>query len=81
MNATLEDSEPIPLNDASFFDSRKGTTVYVYEFSFFILTQFNWNDIPDDYSGETLVDEIGGINYPDEKREQYGIILENKALE
>jgi len=81
MNATLEDSEPFPLKDDSFYDQIKGTMVYIYEISFFILTQFRWNDIPDDYSGETLVDAIGGINYPDEKREQYGIILENKALE
>jgi len=82
MGAALEDAEFMPLRDVSIFDQMKGTMSYIYELSFFIRTQFRWDDKPDDFIDEgPLMNGIGGINYPENKKEQYGIIYENKAYE
>lgn len=67
MNASLELFEPFGFKNASFYDFRKGSMVYVYELSFLIRTLFSWDNKPEDYEGEDdIVEKIQVLNIENE---------------
>lgn len=82
--ASVEEDESLTIIDASIYDGRKSSYVYIYEFSFYILTQMRWDDIPygEDDPTEILMNCVGSVCYDDEHpKTSYGIEIENKALE
>lgn len=80
MGATIEESQSVIPTDRSMYHKGTRSFTYVYELSFFILTQVRWDDKPSDYDedeGEELVNIIGGINYPENIKKLYNIDLNN----
>ncbi len=77
MGASLDFDENISPRDVSIWHPGTRSFHYIYELSFFILTQLRWDDKPDDFAGEEIIDAVGGINYPNERKDFYNIDLNN----
>lgn len=57
-HACLDDIENVNYVDRSVYDKTKSSKVYIYELSFYLRTQFRWDNLPEDFTEDVLIDEI-----------------------
>ena len=78
--AELDDFESVNNVDRTVYDKRKGSKVYCYELNFMLRTQFRWDDLPEDFVEDVLVDEIKVVEL-NEGRNQGPIVYENVGID